>query len=144
MKAYLLDVNVLLALAWNNHPQHGAAERWFESTRRRGWATCALTEIGFIRLSANPSFTSHPQPPPAALALLGRLRALPKHSFWQDPSGGTQNELVADVFRHVLVHGFVTDGYLVAVARSNGGRLATFDKALHRLFPHDTDLLSSA
>jgi predicted nucleic acid-binding protein len=50
----LLDVNVLLALAWPNHQFHAAALRELQPRRGR-WATCALTQLGFIRLSSNPA-----------------------------------------------------------------------------------------
>ena len=50
----LLDVNVLLAIAWPNHQFFPTARKRLESHRGR-WATCALTELGFIRLSAQPA-----------------------------------------------------------------------------------------
>ena len=58
MPKYLLDANVLLALAWPNHEFHETAHRWWTHSRKR-WATCALTELAFIRLSSNPEFTRH-------------------------------------------------------------------------------------
>jgi predicted nucleic acid-binding protein len=32
----LLDVNVLIALAWPNHVHHDLAQTWFERNRRHG------------------------------------------------------------------------------------------------------------
>ena len=58
MKAALLDINVLLALAWPDHQHHAAAHGWFAQESRLGWATCAFTQLGFIRLSSNPAYTS--------------------------------------------------------------------------------------
>ena len=46
----LLDVNVLVALAWLNHVHHRAARVWFRSQRDLGWATCPTTQNGFIIL----------------------------------------------------------------------------------------------
>lgn len=43
MKAALLDINVLLALAWPSHQHHAAAHGWFARESRHGWATCAFT-----------------------------------------------------------------------------------------------------
>src|ERR1700719_2913940 len=51
MAKYLLDTNVLLALAWPSHEFHEAAHSWWTHSRKR-WATCALTELAFIRLSS--------------------------------------------------------------------------------------------
>jgi hypothetical protein len=65
----LLDVNVLVALAWPNHQFHLAAIRRLESRRNR-WATCALTQLGFIRLSSNPVAVPSPRRPAEAAALL--------------------------------------------------------------------------
>lgn len=62
MTAILLDTNVLLALAWPNHQHHGTAQRWFKREAPRGWATCALTQLGFVRLSSNPAYPSRRLP----------------------------------------------------------------------------------
>jgi predicted nucleic acid-binding protein len=49
----LPDINVLLALAWSNHAYHEAAHGWFAHIANAGWATCLLTQTGFVRLSLN-------------------------------------------------------------------------------------------
>jgi predicted nucleic acid-binding protein len=46
MAKYLLDVNLLLALAWPSHEFDDAVHRWWTTSSKR-WATCALTELGF-------------------------------------------------------------------------------------------------
>ena len=45
MSVSLLDVNVLLALAWPTHVHHLAAHRWFAENSGLGWATCPLTQL---------------------------------------------------------------------------------------------------
>ncbi len=43
----LLDINVLLALAWADHPQHDTAHDWVAAQAKYGSvhvATCPLTE----------------------------------------------------------------------------------------------------
>jgi uncharacterized protein len=47
----LPDINVLLALAWSNHAHHDAAHRWFARDATAGWATCVLTQTGFLPYS---------------------------------------------------------------------------------------------
>jgi len=37
-----------------------------------------------------------------------------------------------------LTHQMVTDGYLASLAAVHGGKLATFDRQLARIFPHVT------
>src|SRR5713226_6496670 len=46
----LLDVNVLVALFDPAHVHHEAAHAWFGANRKNRWATCALTENGFVRV----------------------------------------------------------------------------------------------
>ena len=78
----LLDVNVLIALTWPNHVHHEAARSWFANTRTGGWATCPLTEAGFVRISCNPSAVKQPVTPADAIAVLDKIRKLESHSFW--------------------------------------------------------------
>jgi predicted nucleic acid-binding protein len=64
----LLDVNVLLAIAWHNHQFHATAVAVL-SAQNRG-ATCALTQLGFIRLSSNSAVVTTPKSPNEAAGLL--------------------------------------------------------------------------
>jgi predicted nucleic acid-binding protein len=50
----LLDVNVLVAFFDPDHVHHDLAHDWFAGQRRSGWATCAITESGFVRVISNP------------------------------------------------------------------------------------------
>jgi toxin-antitoxin system PIN domain toxin len=121
----LPDVNVLLAVAWPNHQHHAAAVAWFESATDSGWATCALTELGFVRISANPSFTRQPASAASAIEVLSQLRKVGKHRYWNELPG-------ADTLRGVALAGHqqVTDAYLLKLAESKRGLLVTFDRAL--------------
>ena len=60
MSVSLLDVNVLLALAWPTHIHHAAAHRWFAENCAAGWATCPLTQLGFVRLGMQPAVVKIP------------------------------------------------------------------------------------
>jgi predicted nucleic acid-binding protein len=71
----LPDVNVLLSLAWANHPHHQAAHDWFAREASAGWATCLLTQTGFLRLSLNPSIVRVSIDCAGALALLAGMWA---------------------------------------------------------------------
>ena len=53
--ALLLDVNALMALAWPNHQHHRAVVDRLDRPPAPEWATCALTQLGFVRLSSNPA-----------------------------------------------------------------------------------------
>lgn len=134
MKGYLLDVNTLLALAWPNHVQHGAAHQWFRRESARGWGTCSVTQIGFVRISSHPAFAHHVSTQ-EAFGKLGEIIAVAGHRFWPEPAEGYANAFFAQTVPHVLTHGMVTDGYLASVAGFGGGKLATFDQALASALP---------
>jgi toxin-antitoxin system PIN domain toxin len=127
VKARLLDVNLLLALAWPPHAHHNQAHEWFRRRRRGGFATCPLTQLGFVRLSSNPRFTKEAVPPAAAVALLTRITELKEHVFWPDSLGCGQAFANAPL---IVGHQQFTDFYLAALAQANGGIFATFDRSV--------------
>jgi predicted nucleic acid-binding protein len=47
----LLDVNALIALLDPDHIFHGRMLAWWRSSLQNGWASCPLTENGFIRIT---------------------------------------------------------------------------------------------
>jgi len=59
----LLDVNALVALAWNSRIHHAAVRRWFVAHHAAGWATCPVTESGFVRVSSNRTTRELPHLP---------------------------------------------------------------------------------
>jgi uncharacterized protein len=125
---FLLDVNVLIALFDPAHIHHDAAHEWFSDTGSASWATCPLTENGVLRIIGNPRYPNSPGTPAAVMALLRGLTALPGHAFWQDDISLAGCELI-DPMR-LLSSSQVTDTYLLALARTHGGQLATFDRRL--------------
>jgi toxin-antitoxin system PIN domain toxin len=123
MSATLLDTNVLLALAWPNHQHHATAHAWFAQASQRPWATCALTQLAFVRLSSNPAYTAAAVGPAAAAELLARLTAFGRHRYWEVLAAPA-----AQTFAKALGHQQVVDAYLVREAERHKGRLATFDR----------------
>ncbi len=124
----LLDVNALVALAWDSHVHHAAVRSWMRSSGRAGWATCPVTESGFVRVSSNPKVLPSPIGVAAARAVLVALHATEGHSFLSDEV----SECDPDV---PVVHGYrqVTDAHLLALARRHGIRLVTFDSGIAAL-----------
>jgi toxin-antitoxin system PIN domain toxin len=137
LSAYLLDVNLLIALAWPNHVHHELAHRWFREHRSEGWATCPVTQSGFVRVSSNRRAIAQARTPAEAIALLQRIVALPHHEFWTDDVAIAVSEHVAP--QSLLTHGQVTDAHLIALALGRGGRLATLDAGISRLVPPSQD-----
>jgi toxin-antitoxin system PIN domain toxin len=129
----LLDVNVLIALAWPNHVHHEVALDWFGANQSSGWATCPSTQTGFVRVSSNPRVLSEAAPPQEALAMLRRIVGLPHHQFWTDDIEFASSELVAA--EKLVGYRQVPDAHLLALALRHGGRLATLDSGVRELVP---------
>lgn len=137
----LLDVNVLVALAWPHHLFHRAAHAWFAGQKSLGWATCPVTQAGFVRLSSNPKATPEAKAPAEAIELLRRIVTISGHRFWRDDISLCS---VPEVSELALVgHRQVTDAHLLSLARRNGGCLATFDRGVARLLPPGVDPASA-
>lgn len=126
--AFLLDVNVLIALVDPAHIAHDAAHRWFAATGAAAWATSPATENGLLRILGHPSYPGGPGSPAAVAPLLAALRAHPGHRFWPDGIS-LMDEGRVDPAR-LTAPGQITDSYLLALAVHHGGRLATFDRRL--------------
>lgn len=88
-----VTVLIMTALLWPAHEHHEAAHRWFRARLNTRWATCALTQLGFVRLVCNPAFSRDALSVAEALALLAENLAHPAHEFWSMrkrwPSGET-------------------------------------------------------
>jgi toxin-antitoxin system PIN domain toxin len=123
----LLDVNVLLAIAWPNHQFHAAAIAALSNGG--AWATCALTQLGFIRLSSNPAAVGAAKSPPEAAALLARMVADSAH-IYLDSLPAPASADWRDAFAKLLGHQQVTDAYLLRLALANNAVLVTFDRRL--------------
>ena len=128
MTAFLLDVNVLIALVDPAHVQHDQAHGWFARVGKKAFATCPITENGLLRIVGHPKYPNSPGPPSAVMAALAAIRALPGHHFWADKMSLAEGEYV-DASR-LSSPSQVTDTYLLALAAAHGGRLASMDKRL--------------
>ncbi len=134
----LLDVNALVALAWDSHVHHVPMRRWFSENAGAGWATCPVTESGFVRVSSNPKVLPSPIGVATARDVLTALRALDGHRFVADDVSLAD----PDVPR-IVGHRQVTDAHLLTLARRRGLTLLTFDVALAALGGEDVELLAS-
>lgn len=131
MSATLLDVNLLVALAWPQHIHHSLAHKWFARASRRPWATCPLTQLAFVRISSNPKIIPAAVNPRDAVVLLASVVKMPQHKFWRDDLAVTESPLFSS--RSLIGHRQVTDAYLLELARRHKGRLATLDAGLAEL-----------
>src|SRR3954451_14068056 len=91
----LLDVNALVALAWDSHVHHVRMRAWFDEHAGNGWATCPVSESGFVRVSSNRKVLPSPIDVTAARDVLSRLRAAGRHRFLADDVSLTDPDVPA-------------------------------------------------
>ena len=72
----LLDVNLLVALFDPDHVHHELAHDWFADNHAHGWATCPLTQNGFVRILAHPRFPAEIRRPAELLEHLTKFCGL--------------------------------------------------------------------
>lgn len=127
MSRALLDVNVLLALLDADHVDHERAGAWLDREIGSGWASCPITQNGFVRIVSQPRYPS-PVVPTVAVELLEGATGTEHHEFWPCEI----SLLDVSVVDRSRVHGprQVTDAYLLALAVARGGRLVTFDRSV--------------
>ena len=122
---WLLDVNALVALAHQGHADHLPVIYWFASligtASRLG--TCAITEIGFVRVSIQAGFESNA---PAAAETLRGLKQSSSLPFYllPDPLGADRLPAYVSGYRQV------TDGHLLELAQEHAMQLATLDRGI--------------
>lgn len=128
VSTYLLDVNVLVALAWPNHVHHGRVRRWWSGVD--AWATTPLTEAALLRLSLNESVVGREVSAAEALELLRAMRRVPGHAWIADDSSLADPTIDP---RSLVTSRHVTDLHLVNLAAHTGTVLATLDRGISPL-----------
>ena len=132
-RLFLLDVNVLIAMAWPTHEAHEKVQNWLARHAGEGWATCPHTECAFVRILSNPAFSPNALTPADALALLRANLGHPDHQFWEEDVSFAG--VIAPLRQRVVGHRQVSDAYLLGLAIHKKGRLATLDRAVLALLP---------
>lgn len=120
----LFDVNVLIALLDTDHLHHGRATQWLAEHIGAGWASCAITQNGCVRIMSQPGY---PNPLPTA-RVAERLRAATStaHHLYIGDAPSLLDEKAFDSDQ-LLGHRQVTDAWLLGVAVRHRLRLVTFD-----------------
>jgi toxin-antitoxin system PIN domain toxin len=126
---YLLDVNVLVALAAKSHMHHQTAREWFNRVPDIRWAVCAFTEAGFLRT------VTAPRPGQIAMSdATATLKELTKHPGYRYlPITADWHSLCRPLFSRLYGTKQVTDAYLLGLCIHEGLVLATFDKGILHL-----------
>ena len=113
----LLDINALLAAILRAHPSHPVTDAWMD---QKVLATCPLSELGFLRISTNPSAYNVSM----ALARQSLEAFLTAHKVESIPA-----DLPA-LKSKARRSDDVTDCYLGGLAASKGMKLATLDAGI--------------
>ena len=125
---HLLDVNVLIALLDAEHIAHDDAHDWFDAVGKKGWATCAIVENGFLRIVGATRYGPAAVPMARLISNLSQFTEAEGHEFWPEDFSLLTNP---DIHRGKLTSAAqLTDTYLLALAVSKGGKLATLDRRL--------------
>lgn len=120
---YLFDINLLIAVGHTAHSHHRQAIEWIQAVRDRAgrFCTCAVTELGFVRVSVQAGMQHDVGSAKKALAALKASSPVP---FEMLPDALGADRLPA----FARTPDRLTDGHLVALAGENGAVVATFDK----------------
>ncbi|MGO8670803.1 MAG: TA system VapC family ribonuclease toxin [Capsulimonadaceae bacterium] len=143
MRICLPDVNVLIALHDPLHSGYERAHQWFNGDGQHGWATCPLTENGFVRITCQPHYQNGINTASEALLILDNMtsRHAAGHQFWHDsPSLRDQSLFMVSA---IASHKQITDVYLLGLCQQNGGPLVTLDTGItvQGIVAPDADLL---
>ena len=122
---YLLDINALIALAHTSHVHHARAIGWYQSVKGGATTlcTCAITELGFVRVAVHTSLQSDVA---AARKALATLKA----------SSPIAVEMLGDALGADKLPAFartpnkLTDGHLLELARQQGAQLVSLDTGI--------------
>jgi uncharacterized protein len=135
---FLLDVNALLAMGYTRHVHYARVNSWvsrLEAERGKDhvvFTTCPITELGFVRIASGKA--GYAANVDVARADLRAVKSVQNMVFVPD-----------DIHTHHLPAWVrkspqTTDGYLLALAKSHGGHLATLDRFIPdaALIPEET------
>lgn len=128
---YLVDVNVLVAWAWQPHSCHDRVESWIKSLQQQPGSvllTCAITELGFLRVSLQVSgYSLDIAAAQTALSSMKNARQL-RHEFIPDAISGSTLPSWAQTSRQL------TDAHLMQLAAAAQAQLATLDRGIPGAF----------
>lgn len=114
---YLLDINVLLAAIWANHPQYAAAEAWLKD---KSVVVCPISELGFLRISTHKKAIAAP--------MIDARKAL--EIFLSETKATRIADDLPALESQPANSDQVTDIYLATLADRHGCKLATLDAGI--------------
>lgn len=132
---FLVDVNLLLAVHREDHPDHAQVRQWFDVLLSEGerFAVPAMIWASFLRLATNRRIFSVPTPLTDAFEFIEAVVAQPHHLAIRP--GGRHLELVKRMcLEGDAVGDLVPDAIIAALALEHSATVATLDRDFVR-FP---------
>ena len=125
----LLDVNVLISLLDINHEHHAAVRNWWNHNREP-WASCPITQNGYLRIVTGPKY-SNTISVSQAIKKLTEVISTSNHQFLPDEISLLDNQHVA----HHDIKGYrqITDIYLLALSVHHDARFVTLDRRVSQV-----------
>jgi predicted nucleic acid-binding protein len=124
---YLLDVSALIAFGLREHALHARVATWvrtFENRDEVRFASCAIIELGFLRiLTQAPSYSFTIAQGKMLLSQLKMTKGL-RFSFLPDNQGADDLPLWVKGPKQI------TDGHLLELAKAHGAEMATLDERI--------------
>jgi uncharacterized protein len=134
---HLLDVNALIALGWNAHKHHATMLAWFSRHANEGWATCAFTQAGFVRVLSQPALGAAASSMPELAEALANNLAHPSHRLLALDFSFA--DVLACCTGGVVGHRQIADAWLLTAAVRAGMKLLTFDRGVGALLASDAE-----
>lgn len=125
-----------MAPAWPSHVHHRQARCWSAGQPAQGWATCPLTEAGFVRLSSQPAAVETAVGVREAIRTLEAAVAAPEHVSW--PLDHGIGGLSPEIRRRLMGPRQTTEAVLPDLAIRRGGKLATLGRRAENLLAADS------
>ena len=95
------------------HVHHELSHQWFAKKGRKGWATCPLTENGFVRIASHPNYPNRPGDVPTVFSILRQVRKSPGHHFWAEDLSILEILLPDAIITHAQMTGRLFTGPVI-------------------------------
>jgi len=129
---YLLDVNVMVAWGWADHPHHKKVDKWITEQMAPGsmiFHTSSIIELGFVRVSMQRSLGKVSIAQAVAVLTRQRERFVDRISLLPDDLSSCRE--FPDWCTHAK---HTTDSHLLALAQKHNLQLATLDTGIPGAF----------
>lgn len=125
---FLPDINTILALLDQRHIHHQDAHHWLENKTSAGFLICTHVENGVIRIASQPRYPNCFGTGAAVRAALIQFVSEMKMERCRMDASLLDDKIMLNP--SLLTPSTVADIYLLAVAATNGAKLATFDRRI--------------